>query len=168
MSRRNPLNKRYKKETSPKGVSKKSAASAKPARAQGKGGGAKRSSSRKSSTAPVAKPPLFPVTPEYKQARKWWGITLAGAAILLAFTLMMTFEQVQSTLPLSADTLFLARAVLPWLALGLVGLSWWIDLAQLRPMMKAHQAGISFEEYQKVRAATRAKGKTDREDEAVQ
>ncbi|MCL2818406.1 MAG: hypothetical protein FWD41_01545 [Actinomycetia bacterium] len=160
MSRRSPLNKRYQKETTPKGVSKKSAASAKPARKQSSG-----RPSQSSKTAEKTRPRLAPDTDEYRSARKQWSIALAVAALSLCLSLVLTREQFKEYIPFDETTAFFIQSALTWGATGLIAYAWWLDFTQIRPRMKAHQAGITYEEYQERRQAKRAAKKhVDNED----
>ena len=160
MSRRSPLNERYQKDSKPKGASKKSAASAKPARKKGKtSSGASSSSSGRTKTRSAASARLFPDTEEYRQTRKKWWIVLGIATLVMTASLALTFESVFAAIDLDDGVLGVIRAALSWSALGLVGFSWWLDFTRLRPMMKAHKEGISFEEYQARRATEKQDSK---------
>jgi len=141
MSRRNPMNQRYKKETAPKGVSKKSASSAKPARKR-----AEEPIAEKASTA-VSRPSLHPDTPEYRKARKNWWIILWAAGACLGLGYLIMLEPVSRDIPLSDEGLATLRAVFTFFATALILISWWLDFRVLRPMMKAHKQGVSYEEY---------------------
>jgi len=141
MSRRSPHNERYKKGQTPKGVSKKSAASAKPARKKGK------ESEKKKSTAAKTAVSYQPDWPEYKAARKKWWIALGAPAILLTLILFVPLDRVQEVVPLDETILFSIQTAMTGITFGLIAFAWWIDIKQLRPMMKAYQAGLSFEEY---------------------
>lgn len=143
MSRRNPLNKRYQKEGQPKGASKKSAARVKPARSKGRKAPSTTSKKHpdrgaKSKALAQARSPI-PDTDEYRDARKKWWIVLGVAVLVMTFSLILTFESALEAVPLPDSFLILLRSVLSWVALGLVGFSWWLDFKILRPMMKAYK-----------------------------
>ncbi|MCL2491596.1 MAG: hypothetical protein FWE87_02460 [Coriobacteriia bacterium] len=140
MSRRSPLNKRYQKDTTPKGASKRSAASAKPVRKKGTQTTAKATEVKK-----AAGP--FPDWEDYKTLRKQWWIVLGVSAAVLTLALILNVAEVQELIGLDETTQYFIRSAMTWAAVGLVAYSWYLDLSQLRPMMKAHQAGKTWEEY---------------------
>jgi hypothetical protein len=159
VSRRNPLNKRYQKESLPKGKTKKSAASAKPARKQGTGRAT--SATKDAKTADRKKQPnrVFPDTPEYKEARRKWWIAVGVAAAVLAVSFALTLDQVAEAIPFDEATRYFISSALVWSTAGLVGFSWWIDITQIRPMVKAHQAGLTLEQYRAQEDAKSTKAK---------
>jgi len=139
VSRRNPLNERYQKDTKPKGVSKRSAASAKPVRKSSKAAGAaKTDTAKKKATTPVRLRPV-PDTDEYRDLRKKWWIALGVATAAITLSLVLTLEPVIAALAIDPALLYIIRTALSWCALGLVAFSWWIDFKQLRPMIRAHK-----------------------------
>jgi|GEM_PF-1199562 len=153
MSRRSPHNERYKKGQTPKGVSKRSAASAKPARAKAKGADTRKTTAQKSTAS------YLPDWPQFKAARKKWWSILGVSAVVMSLMLALTFEQVIALIPLSEEMVLAIRVGAIYTATGLIAYVWWIDLKEIRPMMKAHRAGLSFEEYQ---VTTKAGAKADR------
>lgn len=100
MSRRNPMNERYGKHTAPGGKTRRSAASAKPKRAEATGVGKKTSASKKPSAFKGAqvkssasnKRPIVihPDTAEYRRWRRiWWVLLVLPLVItLVSYPLM--------------------------------------------------------------------------------
>jgi len=153
MARRSPMNNRYQKGTTPKGVARKSAASAKPKRAAGDGpissADAKKGRRGRAKAAAASngqkKGNTFlremPDTPEYKQQRRIWWYCLGAAFILLIASLAIGQEFVYSALGLSAATATTSIGFpMTIMAMFLVGLAWYIDLRKIRPMMKEFEA----------------------------
>lgn len=135
MSTRSPHNARYKKDTAPKGTTRKSAASAKPVRRKG----GKPASVKAASSKAVPIKYQMPDTDEYKQLRKQWWIVLGVAIVILAISLVLTIKPLDSLL--GANTQLISLAI-SWIALGLVGYAWYIDLRKIRPMVRAYQASL--------------------------
>lgn len=83
MARRSATNERYGKHTAPSGKTRKSAAAAKPKRANAGPSSSSKSSKSSASGAKKREPLVYhPDTPEYKKWRRiWWGCL--GAAIVL-------------------------------------------------------------------------------------
>lgn len=137
MSRRSPLNERYKKESAPKGSTRKSAASAK----------AKRPSAQDESrpvknkaTAKQRYESSVPNTPEFKGLRKKWWITLGIASLMLVVSLLLSLEK---AVEIVGPTGQYISAVLSMGAFFFIAYAWWLDLKKIRPMLKAYQAGKS-------------------------
>ncbi|MCL2025040.1 MAG: hypothetical protein FWG78_04625 [Coriobacteriia bacterium] len=148
MSRRSPYNERYQKDTKPSGSTKRSAASAKPKRDAEESKPTSRRNATKRAHYSV------PDTPEYRQARKRWWMLLGSAVVVLIVSLAMTGTQLATFLPISEEAVRYTSLGLSWVALGLIGASWWLDLKRIRPMIKAHQAEL----------AGKGSGKKDTED----
>jgi len=137
MTRRSPTNRRYQKDTKPAGSTKKSAASAKPKRDI--------DGSTNTSVKSTAKRAHYsvPDTPEYKQARKRWWIVLGAAVVLLVISLSLTFTRAAEILSLDEGAVRLAVTGLNLVSFAFIAASWWIDLKQIRPIVKAHQAKLA-------------------------
>lgn len=149
MSRRSPLNDRYKKGLEPKGTTRKSAASAKPVRKDAKPAAAPKKTSVREQYAAT-----MPDTPEFKRMRGWWWKVLGIAVVLLVISLVLTMKKFA---PIVGRTGELVSLILSWVALALVGFAWWLDLRKVRPMVRAHQEGITVEEYEARQAAAKRK-----------
>lgn len=149
MSRRSPLNNRYKKGQEPKGQTRKSAASAKPARKNATPAKAKQKASVKEQYAQS-----MPDTPEFKRLRGLWWKVLGVAVVLLVGSLILTTK---SVVPKVGTTGKMISLALSWIALGLVAFAWWVDLKKVRPMVKAHQMGISIEQYEAIQGQEKKK-----------
>jgi len=149
------MNNRYQKGTTPKGVTRKSAASAKPKRAVGeqtnpsgrsradfkkKG---KQSSQVKGQFSDSKKASLLretPVTPEFKQCRRIWWYCLGAASVLLVGSLALSSEQVQDLVGLEPGIASSVGIPMTFMAMVLVGYAWYIDLKKIRPMMRNFDA----------------------------
>ena len=149
MSRRSPLNNRYKKGQEPKGQTRKSAASAKPARKNATPVKAQKKASVKQQYAQA-----MPDTPEFKRLRGLWWKVLGIAVVMLVVSLVLTTKKVA---PSVGDAGKIVSLALSWIALGLVAFAWWIDLKKVRPLVKAHQMGISIEQYEELQNAAKKK-----------
>lgn len=149
MSRRSPLNNRYKKGQEPKGQTRKSAASAKPARKNATPAPAKKKASVKEQYNST-----MPDTPEFKRLRSLWWKILGIAVVMLVISLVLTTKKV---IPMVGTTGRFVSLALSWIALGLVAFAWWIDLKKVRPMVKAFQMGLSTEQYEELQAANKKK-----------
>jgi len=127
MSRRNPMNARYQKHTSPAGTTRRSAAAAKPKREAGTSGG---SSSAKASGAKGEKKRILVEVPE--AAKKWrraW-FALLGAGFVLALVSMLT----QKSVPLLSTVTVIAAYVC-------IGAGILIDFRFVRPAIHAARHG---------------------------
>lgn len=134
MARRSPYNARYKKDTAPKGVTRKSASSAKPSRDVGD---KPKATASKKTNVPIKY--QTPDTAEFKNLRQQWWIVLVVAIVLLVVSLVITMPQFAKYFGGNAQIISLAMS---WIALGLVAYSWYLDLRKIRPMTKAYQAGL--------------------------
>ena len=149
MARRSPMNNRYQKGTEPKGVTRKSAASAKPKRAIGEQGSQSSNSKNKkgnknnSSTTKGAKSLLraMPDTPEYKRYRKMWWYCLGAALVLLLLSLGLGSESVIAFLGISESVAGPVGVSMTFLAMFMVAYSWYIDLKKIRPLMREFDEG---------------------------
>lgn len=153
MSRRSPLNDRYKKGQEPKGMTRKSAASAKPARRNAE-------PVKKKSSTPAAKKSFreqmnegLPDTPEYKKLRRAWWAILGVAVVMLIASLVLTTKKFK---PIVGQTGQVVSLILSWVALLLVAIAWWVDLKKVRPLMRAWSAGVSVDELKAADAAEKA------------
>ena len=149
MSRRSPLNNRYKKGQEPKGQTRKSAASAKPARKNATPAKPKQKASVKEQYSQS-----MPDTPEFKRLRGLWWKVLGVAVVMLVGSLILTTQKVAPSVGATGKMISLA---LSWIALGLVAFAWWVDLKKVRPMVKAHQMGISIEQYESLQTQQKKK-----------
>lgn len=154
MSRRNPLNNRYKQGQEPKGKTRKSAASAKPARKDA----ATHKPAKKKTSVREQYAQSMPDSPEFKRLRGLWWKVLGVAVVLLVISLVLTMKKVA---PSVGEVGKMASLIISWIALGLVAFAWWIDLKKVRPLIKAHQMGLSIEEFEKREAAEREKMSRD-------
>ena len=141
MSRRSPLNDRYKKDGAPKGVTRKSASSAKPKRDVSSGKTSSTAKRKTNSSAKYAR--LMPDTPEFKRLRKAWWVILGVAIVMLLVSLGITTKPVSAIIGVRPAQI--ASLALSWVALALVAYSWWIDLKKIRPMIKAHELARKVE-----------------------
>lgn len=149
MSRRSPLNNRYKKGQEPKGQTRKSAASAKPARKNATPASAQKKKSVKQQYAAT-----MPDSPEFKRLRSLWWKILGIAVVMLVASLVLTTKKVAPSVGTTGRIISLA---LSWIALGLVAFAWWVDLKKVRPMVKAHQLGVSVQDYEAMQGAAKKK-----------
>lgn len=149
MSRRSPLNNRYKKGQEPKGQTRKSAASAKPTRKNATPTPAKKKASVKEQYNST-----MPNTPEFKRLRSLWWKILGIAVVMLVISLVLTTKKVT---PMVGTTGRFVSLALSWIALGLVAFAWWIDLKKVRPMVKAFQMGLTTEQYNELQASQKKK-----------
>ncbi|MCL2438642.1 MAG: hypothetical protein FWE48_00125 [Coriobacteriia bacterium] len=146
MARRSPMNNRYQKGTEPKGVTRKSAASAKPKRAIGEQNSSSKTGGKKASgkKGDAKKRSSFlremPDTPEYKQQRKIWWYCLGAAFLLLILSLSLGAEQVYSLIGLSGDQAAQIGLGMTWAAMFMVGFAWYLDFKKIRPLVRAFEA----------------------------
>lgn len=132
MARRSPMNKRYQKHGTPKGQTRKSAASAKPVRSASTG--SSKPAEKKSFRERMAEG--TPQTPEYKRNRRIWWIALMVGAAALGISLIFSLESVIDKLGTTATT---ASLVLTSISLVAIGYAWYIDLRKIRPELKKFQ-----------------------------
>jgi len=128
MSRRNPMNARYQKHTSPAGKTRRSAAAAKPKREAGTSG----SSSAKSTSGAKSgekKRVLVEVPESAKKWRRAWFVLL-GAGFVLALVSMLT----QKSVPLLSTVTVIAAYVC-------IGAGILIDFRFVRPAIHAARHG---------------------------
>lgn len=137
MSRRSPLNERYKKESAPKGSTRKSAASARAKRPSGENDSAP---VKKKTTAKQKYDSAVPNTPEFKGLRKTWWITLGIATLMLVVSLLLSLEK---AIDMFGTTAQYVSAALSTGAFIFIAYAWWLDLRKIRPMLKAYQASKS-------------------------
>ena len=151
MTQRSPMHARYQKDGTPKGQTRKSAASAKPSRT-GTSSSTKRSSSGKSSGAKASARDRYiemtPAYPEYKQLRRLWWWALGIATFSLLVSLSFSIKSVQAFVGDSA--LSIANG-LSFGALGLIAFSWYIDLRKVRPLLERWK-NLSAKEREAIRA----------------
>ena len=150
MSRRSPMNARYKKGQEPKGSTRKSAASAKPIR-KDPAPVTKKTAAKQSVKERYAA--TMPDSPEYKRLRRLWWTVLGIAVLILVISLILTTKSIAPQVGKWGQYISLAMS---WIALGLVGFAWWVDLKQVRPLVQAHQLGVTVEQFQAMNAAAKA------------
>lgn len=142
MGRRNPMNERYGKYTSPSGKTRKSAASAKPKRAKGSTASSSSKKSSSSSSRRKAALVLHPDTPAYKRMRRVWWSFLGGAVVLSTVAWWLWQEPAR-------------RAIGNWVlgaGYALIFAAMYIDWMKLRPMRSewaARQSGAGSEKADK-------------------
>jgi hypothetical protein len=155
MARRSAMNNRYQKGTTPKGATKKSAASAKPKRStddSGPGGKSRKDYKKKSSKKSSFLREM-PDTAEYKKLRKVWWYCLGAAFVFLIASLLLGAAAVQEALGIDVDTANSIAMALTWIALLAVAMSWYFDFKKIRPLVK------EFDEQRK--SGKSGKAKTD-------
>ena len=138
MARRSPTNNRYQKGTTPKGSTRKSAASAKPKRSVGESSKSKKTAAKGAkNTNKGSWSSGLPDTPEYKKYRRLWWYSLGISFVLLTATLLLTFvPSVGNTLGLSSVVKKTMIDVFTYVAIAFVALSWYLDLKKIRPIVK--------------------------------
>ena len=152
MARRSPMNNRYQKGTTPKGVSRKSAASAKPKRAVGEQASSsgksradykKKGRQAKGQAADSSKSSFLRETPdslEFKQNRKVWWYCLGASFVLLIVSLALGLEQVREFLNLEPSLAQSISVPMTFAAMLMVAYAWYIDLKKIRPMQREFDA----------------------------
>ena len=158
MSQRSPMNARYQKDTTPKGQTRKSAASAKPKRT------GTTSPSRPSKAASGEKvsareryAEMTPAYPEYKQLRRlWWG-ALGIATFSLFVSLSFSITAVADWF---GDSALAVGNGLSFGALGLIAFAWYIDLRKVRPLLEQWKR-LSPKEREAIRAQASPEPKSD-------
>jgi len=134
------MNNRYQKGTTPKGASRKSAASAKPKRPAGEKPKlretTKKAATKKGDNGSWLRE--MPDTPEYKKYRRWWWYSLGISVVFLAISLPLSMksDSFRQTLGLSSDAGKQLGLWLSWVALAFVAFSWWLDFKKIRPIVK--------------------------------
>lgn len=128
MARRSPMNERYQKNTAPAGKTRRSAASAKPKRDQGKG------SSSPSKKPAEKRPPLVmnPPTEEFRRWRRIWWILL-GVSLVCTFGSLAVRQWLAPTM--GSTMITVANALL---IIGYAGIfsALYIDWTKLRGMRR--------------------------------
>lgn len=132
MARRSPTNRRYQKHGAPKGQTRRSAASARPARASGQ-----EKPVKKKTTVKERYQSAVPQTPEYKKYRKQWWLALGIGALALVISLILSTEKVAE---MAGDAGKYASLGLTFIAFVGIAFAWYVDLKKIRPMLKEHQA----------------------------
>lgn len=125
MAKRNPMNERYQKHTSPSGKTRKSAAAAKPKRPKA-GEPTSKPSARDKRREAMRKRTgvLHPPTPEYKRMRRIWWIFLGGAIVLSTLSWVLWRN---------VDNRMYGNVVL-FTAYACMGIAVWIDWSKLRKL----------------------------------
>ncbi len=130
MARRSPLNARYQKNQEPPGKTRKSAASAKPARAVGSSASTSTASKGKAAKKPSAASAVFRQnlqTPEYKKIHKRWWISLgAGVALVAVSWLVRAYTSFTYAEAVSMGALVLSYAAIFY--------ALYLDFTKIRPM----------------------------------
>ena len=164
MARRSPMNNRYQKGTEPKGVTRKSAASAKPKRSVGESKTPSKADKKKSTKTKSALLRPMPDTEEYRQNRKMWWYFLGAALVLLLLSLGLGVEAVYSALGLNEQTAQAVGFPMTVMAMMCVGAAWYIDFKKIRPLMRDFnaQAGSKKDKKDKAEKADKA----DKKDKA--
>ncbi|MCL2379768.1 MAG: hypothetical protein FWC81_03150 [Coriobacteriia bacterium] len=138
MARRSPMNNRYQKGSTPKGVTRKSAASAKPKRAAGQSAKAKSRAKHKKQKPPLLR--QMPNTPEYKAYRKAWWYCLGLGLVLMILSLVILQEDVYTIFGLAEEQASTLSLAITFMALISVGISLYLDWGKIRPMVRTFEA----------------------------
>ena len=131
MAKRNPMNRRYQKDTQV-GSTRKSAAAAKPKRSSGEGSSSsssKSSSAKSSSSKSSLSRARVELPPDLKRLQKI-GFGLLGGAVVLSVLYLWQGKQ-----------LGVAGSVMLGVAYALMFTALYIDFMKVRPWIKAHQPG---------------------------
>ena len=142
------MNARYQKNTLPAGKTRKSAAASTPSR---KGGGAATSSSSGTKKPARGAVQIDPQTPEFKQYRRWWWISLmTGMALVAVSFAIRTYG------PKGASWTTIAGAFTLALAYGSIFFALYLDWAKMRPMRQAWAKGNTLAKSEKPTKAEKA------------
>lgn len=136
MARRSPTHKRYQKDSTPKGQTRKSAASAKPVRAKASGSSSTKTAEKKTFRERMAEG--TPQTAEYKKNRKIWWVSLGLGALALLVSFVFSLKSVVEAL---GNTAQVGSLIATSLSLIAIGYAWYIDLRKIRPEMKEFSSG---------------------------
>lgn len=132
MARRSPQNPRYQKDQTPKGQTRKSAASAKPVRDSGATSSSGKNKEKKSFKERYAE--TTPQTPEYKKYRKHWWIALGLGASALGISMIISYiKPIEEALGQNGQIVSLALTLISLVA---IAYAWYVDLRKIRPEMK--------------------------------
>jgi len=165
------MNNRYQKGTTPKGASRKSAASAKPKRAVGSGQSAKGKNTKKPKQKGQRESLLrkMPDTPEYKQYRRLWWYFLGAAIVLLLISFVLGAETVQeaaySNLGLDQESIVSVSFSLLVAALASVGIAFYLDHRKIRPLVREFEASGAADSKDKDKKDAKSKDKKAKSDD---